>query len=201
MSISRRIAGLSRGGLAGLGRLALLIFASLPLLLGQSQAAPAFEVTSVKLFPPEQRNFVSERTCSGARFASRASTVASLVTWAYHFETFPVLGPPSWTGARDNRYDIEGRASAPMTVDECRLMVQTLLADRFKLKVHWESQDTPVYGLVVAKGGSKIQKVTESDAANSIHFVLAGSPVQMFDPKLKGWTMDQLAWVLVTCPP
>ena len=196
MPINRRAARAARRRLAGFGVLVLLSFATLPLLLGQLQTSPTFEVTSVKPnnLPPRERKI--ERLCSGGRFSSRGGAVVAEIKWAYQIETFDPLGVPAWAGFSGDRYDIEARASASMTEDQCRLMVQTLLADRFKLKVRWEAQETPVYALVTAKSGPKMQKVTESDPPNSVRFTQSGTPMQMFAPELKGWTMDQLAQAL-----
>ena len=54
---------------------------------------------------------------------------------------------------RNGRYDIEARAVGPATKDQMRLMMQTLLEDRFKLKAHWETRQAPVFALVEAKRG------------------------------------------------
>jgi len=55
---------------------------------------------------------------------------------------------------RNGRYDIEARAPAAATKDQMRLMMQSLLEDRFKLKVHWETRQAPVFALVLAKPGT-----------------------------------------------
>jgi uncharacterized protein (TIGR03435 family) len=70
---------------------------------------------------------------------------------------------PKW--AIENRYDIEARASDNPTKDEFRLMMQSLLADRFKLSAHFASRNMPVFALVLAqteKLGPKLQRY-ESD--------------------------------------
>ena len=54
---------------------------------------------------------------------------------------------------RNGRYDIEARAPGPATKDQMRLMMQSLLEDRFKLKVHWETREAPVFALVEARPG------------------------------------------------
>jgi len=84
------------------------------------------------------------------------------ITFAYRL-TFAqnqlFLGPqlPKW--ADQDRFDIQARAAAGTnpTKDQMRLMMQSLLADRFKLAVHWEKKDMPVYTLVVAPGGFKLK--------------------------------------------
>jgi uncharacterized protein (TIGR03435 family) len=56
-----------------------------------------------------------------------------------------------WT--TEDRFDIEARAQGNPTKADYRLMMQSLLADRFKLRVHYETRIVPVYGLVLAKPG------------------------------------------------
>jgi uncharacterized protein (TIGR03435 family) len=58
---------------------------------------------------------------------------------------------PKW--ANTNHYDIEAHASGNPTKDQFRLMMQALLADRFKLKVHYEYKQEPVLALVIDKPG------------------------------------------------
>jgi len=55
--------------------------------------------------------------------------------------------------ANTNRWDIQGRASGNPTKDQMRLMMQTLLADRFKLALHFETRQLPVFALVLNKTG------------------------------------------------
>ena len=55
--------------------------------------------------------------------------------------------------ANTNRWDIQGRASGNPTKDQMRLMMQTLLADRFKLALHFETRQLPVFALVLNKPG------------------------------------------------
>jgi uncharacterized protein (TIGR03435 family) len=58
---------------------------------------------------------------------------------------------PKW--ANTDRYDIQARASGNPTKDQFRLMMQALLADRFKLAIHYETRQLPVYALVLDKPG------------------------------------------------
>ncbi len=61
------------------------------------------------------------------------------------------LHVPDWV--RNDRYDIEARTSGPATKDQMRLMMQSLLAERFKLAVHWEAREVPVFALALAAPG------------------------------------------------
>lgn len=62
------------------------------------------------------------------------------------------LHVPDWV--RNSRFDIEARTSQPATKDQMRLMMQSLLAERFKLAVHWEAREVPVFGLALATPGT-----------------------------------------------
>jgi len=58
---------------------------------------------------------------------------------------------PKW--ATTERFAIQARAATPSTKNQMRLMMQSLLADRFKLAIHFETQEKPVFALVLAKPG------------------------------------------------
>jgi len=62
--------------------------------------------------------------------------------------------------------------------ERMRMMLQDLLADRFKLKLHRETKEMPVYSLVVAKGGPKLQKadIEEKDCQRGPFYLTPGSP-------------------------
>jgi uncharacterized protein (TIGR03435 family) len=71
---------------------------------------------------------------------------------------------PKWVTS--DRYDIEARADGNPTKDQMRLMMQSLLADRFKLAVHYEAKQVPVFALILdkpGKTGPKLQ-IHPSDA-------------------------------------
>jgi uncharacterized protein (TIGR03435 family) len=58
---------------------------------------------------------------------------------------------PQWV--LKDRFDIQARVDGNPTKDQMRLMMQSLLADRFKLVIHYETQQRPVFALVVSKPG------------------------------------------------
>ena len=69
------------------------------------------------------------------------------------YETFSSLPSqlPKW--AAGEKFEIQARAASPATKDQMRLMVQSLLAERFKLAVHWDKRQVPSYDLVMIKPG------------------------------------------------
>ena len=77
-----------------------------------------------------------------------------------------VMGGPDWFD-RD-QYNLVAKAENPEAPkDEVRLMIQSLLADRFKLTLHRETRELPVYTLTVAKGGPHLQDAKPDEAANN----------------------------------
>jgi uncharacterized protein (TIGR03435 family) len=70
-----------------------------------------------------------------------------------------VLSGPSWMN--NEIYDIEAKAESPTTYAELRQMLQTLLAERFKLKMHRETRQMPIYGLVRTKNPLKLTPAPE----------------------------------------
>jgi hypothetical protein len=65
---------------------------------------------------------------------------------------------PKWTTSEN--FDIQARATGNPTKDQFRLMMQALLADRFKMAVHFETRQLPVYGLVLDKTGKLGPKIS-----------------------------------------
>jgi len=127
---------------------------------GQSAPAqPAFEVASVKPAPHVSLDVVfSGKAHVGVRIDKAyadfgATPLQELVTYAYRVKSYQVLGP-DWM--KDTRFDVLGKLPAGASKDSAPEMVQTLLAERFHLKVHVVSKDLPVYALVIGKGGSTL---------------------------------------------
>jgi bla regulator protein BlaR1 len=90
------------------------------------------------------------------------TTLAGAILWANDtFDyNYKLPGGPSWI--HRNHYEIEGRTLAPaMTRKEMRTMLQTLLADRFKLRMHRENKEMPVYALVIGNSGAKLQSAID----------------------------------------
>src|SRR5205823_199443 len=65
---------------------------------------------------------------------------------------------PAWLSSE--RYDIAARTSPQTSQADLRLMLQALLTERFKLTIHREAKELPVYALVAAKGGTKLKAST-----------------------------------------
>jgi uncharacterized protein (TIGR03435 family) len=129
-------------------------------------AAPAerlsFEVASIK---PAKPDIGSVYSYGPDGFRATNVSIESLFEKAYGVQPFQVAGMPGWM--RSERYDIEAKLDKELGDKlqkmnptqggpERQQLLQSLLADRFQLKVHRETKDGPIYELVVAKGGSKL---------------------------------------------
>jgi uncharacterized protein (TIGR03435 family) len=126
---------------------------------GQSAPAPlAFEVASVKPHQGPLTRF-QDFSSSGPRLTLEAYPLGGLIMEAYNLKGYqisfaaPVPEP-------DVFYDIVARAEGAgvRTKNEFRQMLQTLLAERFHLKVHRQMMERPVYTLVIDKNGPKLKE-------------------------------------------
>lgn len=145
----------------------LVACAGLPALAQAPAVPPGFEVASVK--PSDPAGTMGIRR-SGNRISFSNTSLLFLITWAYDVHSDHVYGQPKWLDSV--RYDIVANAAKDGPAAPARLhgepsalqrMMQALLAERFKLTVHKEVKELPMYALVVAKGGPKVQLMKEPD--------------------------------------
>lgn len=115
--------------------------------------AQSFDVVSIKPTPPSVRSIAIETT--PGRFLAKGATLSFLIQYGYGLQAFEITGGPSWI--ESDRFEIEGKFDGEDTPTRMIPMLRGVLADRFKLKFHRESRQLPVYELVVAKSGPKLQ--------------------------------------------
>lgn len=124
----------------------------------QSTTAPAFEVASIKVNHSGDRRSMF-RMPPGGRVDVSNITLKQLILMAYQIKDNQLSGGPGWIDSE--HYDISAKAEGPATPDQLQLMMQTLLADRFKLSLRRETKEMPVYALVVAKDGPKLHEAKD----------------------------------------
>jgi len=124
----------------------------------------SFEVVSIKpSAPPDGRPHYSvgirrgPGTSDPGRMTFSHVTVARLVTQAYGIYRFQ-LACPDWFNTE--QFDITAKVPEGATKEQIPIMLQHLLAERFKLKVHQETRVMPILELTVAKGGPKLKAPT-----------------------------------------
>jgi len=134
----------------------------------------SFEVASVKLNKSSEFRNWGFDYLPGGRFKATNLSLDWVIGEAYHVSPWSarLSGGPDWI--RSERYDIEATAapgaipqglSVKAREDKMKLMLRALLADRFKLVIRDESKELPIYVVVVAKNGPKLQraKIEEKD--------------------------------------
>jgi uncharacterized protein (TIGR03435 family) len=125
------------------------------------QGAVVFEVATVKPSAPlDMAAMRAGRAHIGTKIDAGRVDIGSaslfrLICTAYRVSPYQV-GGPEWL--KTTMYDIQAKIPDGGAVDKIPEMLQTLLADRFGLKIHRDFKDQPVYALVVAKGGIKMKE-------------------------------------------
>ena len=127
-----------------------------------------FEVASIKPAAPQTMARLQGSVDGGpgtpapGRIQFTDMPLRVLIMRAYNVQSFQVSGP-SWMDSR--RFDIIAKAPGGATREDARIMLQNLLADRFKLKIHRRSKEAAIYELVVAKGGNQLKEAVHAAAA------------------------------------
>lgn len=136
-------------------------------LFGQSGTHPAFEVATIKRNVSAQDAANGRRGVAykpGGRIIATNAPLRLLIQFAYAvhdsqnhslpLKDSQVLGGPAWIDSEG--YDIEAKPENDTDRSQAWLMLQTLLADRFRLKLRRETRNLPVYDLTAKKSGLKL---------------------------------------------
>ncbi len=134
-------------------------------LAGAQSPAPdvglKYEVASIKPATPGQPG-TGRPEPGGQRYRGTNLPLSLYISSAYRIKADQLVGAPGWVDT--DRFDIEAQAEKPSSLEQHHLMMQSLLAERFHLKSHFETKEMPVYALTVESSGPKL---TVHDAANS----------------------------------
>src|ERR1035437_703025 len=135
---------------------------------GQGAAeSPTFEVASVKPAEPQPMGMMSIMMRGGpgspdpGQITYSGVSLKNVLMSAYAVKGYQINGP-KWLDSE--RFDIVAKIPKGATKEQFQLMLQNLLAERFKLTLHHETKELPVYALVVGKGGPKMKESVEDDA-------------------------------------
>jgi uncharacterized protein (TIGR03435 family) len=152
----------------------LLLASAQPAAQSERATRPKFEVASIK--PCSDGELVDGEKGGGAdssfspeRLRLDCGTVMGMIQHAYVLfanghvnpkSDIPIDGGPAWI--RSDRYRVDAKADGPRSQGTLHgPMLQTLLEDRFKLRIHRETREVPAYALTVAKGGPKLHRFKE----------------------------------------
>src|SRR5215469_10470639 len=151
-------------------RLTVLFLAGSAILLGQDGPRLSFEVASVKAVPEDANDSGYWRSTGMAppiephatRITFPNTSLIGVLCRAYDLMP-PSIHAPEWMGQR--RYTISAKVAATSPEGHIPEMLQTLLADRFQMKLHWDTKEESGYSLTVTKGGPKLKE----SASNTTH--------------------------------
>jgi bla regulator protein BlaR1 len=118
---------------------------------------------------------------AGGQTTDRVHSILSarlLIAFAYNvpfgFERIRVVGGPDWLGSddyeiqakiEDSLYAVMQKMNPAQQREQVNLMEQSLLTDRFKLKVHFETREMPGFALVIAKSGPKLRPAKDGESS------------------------------------
>jgi uncharacterized protein (TIGR03435 family) len=159
-----------------------------PLKLMAADANPSFEVAVIKPSRPEARGRLYQYPAR--EFRSLNTSLTDLIVFAYGVHSRQIEAAPSWA---DQKYDVTAKADGEgkPSQQQWRVMVQKLLADRFKVTLHHEKKELSVYTIVVGKNGPKLTK-SEADPNGPTGLLFRG----LGNLPARNATMEQFASVM-----
>jgi uncharacterized protein (TIGR03435 family) len=176
-------------------------------------SSPSFEVASIK---PNHSNESGHRdSISRGKYIGRNVTVKSLIERAYGVSDYQLFNAPPWISSdtfdidakvEDSLADTMQKLSPAERTNQIKLIFQSLLADRFGLKITHETKDLPIYALVVAKNGPKLTptKLPPLGSGTAAQQSQRGTDVTGKGPESKavavGVTITQLVAILARAP-
>ena len=174
------------------------VLAAAVTVFAQTAARPSFDVVSIKHTPKERLNQLKFEKCTnGGAFIVEGAPPLWVLEFAYHLDDNDVANVPTWMTAFDEAFDITAKSERHVSPDECRLMVQSMLAERFHLQVHHETRERPVYLLTVMTSGAKLRHV---DAASpnepGVRFNGRHPAILAEDTPPPGWPISRLAYYI-----
>jgi uncharacterized protein (TIGR03435 family) len=143
-------------------RFGALFFSISAVLIAQDASRLSFEVASVKAAPEDAG--ANGRYTTGmpppidphaTRIAFPNVSLIGLLCRAYKVMPLDIRAP-DWM--RDRRYSVMANVPPGVPEGDIPEMLQSLLVDRFQMKLHWETQEESGYSLTVAKGGPKLKE-------------------------------------------
>src|SRR5580700_2406434 len=174
---------------AGISFAALLSGAAL------GQATATFDIADVHVSPrgewvKKPANNLQGGFLTGDRYELRRATMLDLIKTAYSIEADKVYGGPSWLDY--DRFEVIAKAPPATRPDDLKRMLQSLLADRFKLAVKMDTRPMPAYVLSLGKDKPKLKPAVGSDSSGCQNVRPPPAP-RTIGLQCRGVTMEALA--------
>jgi uncharacterized protein (TIGR03435 family) len=167
---------------------------------GQSTSAaqPRFDVVDIHPSPYSFFSTYFRISLQGTdRYLLRQATLLDMISAAYSIDQAHVLGGPTWLDF--DRYEVTAKQPPATPADTSRLMLRTLLADRFNLVVHNDTRPMPAQILTVGKGTPKIKPAADTTVPSVCQFHPPATPPDPNSPpasytySCRNMTMEQYA--------
>lgn len=156
---------------------------------------PAFDLADVHASPhtTNPNPFMSGGVLRGGRYDLRNATMVDLIKTAWDVDADAVLGGPNWL--ETDRFDVIAKVAPNTPPDALRLMLQDLLAKRFKLVLHKDMKPMPAFALTLGKGKSKMKASEEPGGPGCQPVAQPSEPVTVpyVVVKCHNMTMDEFA--------
>ena len=116
-----------------------------------AQSPTTFEVASIRRSQSGSLNTQIDN--SDGKFTVTNGSLKTLIRNAYDLQSFQFAGGPSWLDTEMYNIVATTGTGDKIPPDQLKVLLKNLLADRFQLKVHWETRQTNIYALIIAKNG------------------------------------------------
>src|ERR1017187_9519910 len=147
----------------------------MPLACLLNAQAVSFDVASIRPHALGDERF-HVKIPSNGRFAATGITAKLVLMLAYDIQESQIVGGPSWLATE--KWDVEAKSTDQVahSAEETHHMLQSLLGERFALRIHRQTEQRPAYILVVGKGGPKF-KAAEQDG--STNYRITGNSISL----------------------
>jgi uncharacterized protein (TIGR03435 family) len=171
-----------------------------------TDTAPTFEVADVHVSPHRLVPFMDGGYLRGDRYVLRQATMLDLIATAYELDASNVQGGPIWL--ETDRFDVIAKASPTTSPATLKLMLRSLLAERFKLVTHTGSAPMAAFALTAGKGPQKMKQAEDSgegdckyqeppqgtapDSIRFVEFSCHHTTMEEFAKNLRNWARNDL---------
>jgi uncharacterized protein (TIGR03435 family) len=157
--------------------------------LGQSATPQQFDVSTVRPSSADPASSSGITTGNG-RIHGENVTLKRCIMGAYGVGQHQIVGGPDWMDSE--HFDIQAKVDQPIDDDVLMVMLQGLLADRFKLALHRETKTASAFVLEVDKKGSKLEKAEGGDSNTTT----SASKIGGITMSIKNTDMDSFCRIL-----
>jgi uncharacterized protein (TIGR03435 family) len=140
----------------------LLLFAGNAAFAQSAASLPQFEAAQVRQSQPAAGRAWERITADPGRLTASGVPLKQLIFEAYDMPYYRIFGGPPWL--ESEYYDLEATAGSAVSREQLKLMLRSLLADRFKLAIHRETRELRAYALTVAKNGPKLRVAKDGES-------------------------------------